>query len=107
MLAPEHFGDLLDELIDQPEFWMVIGQVVFGLHLTVYFSVLVSRGALGLAIAALILGNLLFRMLIVAFGSTHVSDATLSELVLLALVPACVALQFGIGRRVRRLAAEE
>ena len=83
--------------------WM---QVVLGLHLTLYYSLRFTRGAMVLAIATLLIGNAMFGITLAWTGiGTEVNEA-LCITIAMVLLGLCLLLQRAIGQRVRVLVAE-
>jgi ABC-type transport system involved in multi-copper enzyme maturation permease subunit len=112
MLAPEDVGSFFDGVSKQPEEFgfliVVILQFILFLHLTAFFSLVIKRGALALAIGVQYFGGsfLMSFLGILLFSSGGGSDGILIFTAVICLVMTFV-LHRAIGLRLARAAAEE
>lgn len=111
LLVPKDVSDFFDELFKQVEdfgwFLVVILQYVLFLHLVAFFSLVLKRGALALAIAIHYIAGWLF----VAFISFLFAAIGEAGMTLFIIAPVCIVLtvilHWAIGFRLARAAAEE
>ncbi len=93
--------------LGEPAGILFVTEVLLGLHLTAYYSLRVSRGALVLAIVTIILGNLLGVMALSLLARSSNPEGELIIPIAVLLLAGCVALQFAIAQRIRVLVAED
>ncbi len=98
--APDSFGDVLAEIVDEPGVWYMFSQYFVFLHLAAFLSLFVKWGAFPLAVAAIYVGNALFISMFIRGPD----EAIFILLGFFAMV-ACVVFQFLIGSRLKTLAA--
>ena len=106
-LAPGFFKDILKVTVLNIAGWHLMLQYLLGLQLVVLLSLMVKWGSLPLGFSIVVIANLpLSRALQRQMFSR--GDRILTEIVIAVLVTVClmIAIQYGIVRRLRTLAAE-
>jgi hypothetical protein len=63
LVSPEVMSRMLDDVLTEAPGWYMISMVVMGLYLTVFFSIVLKRGALAVAFLAVFFGNMTFSMM--------------------------------------------
>lgn len=101
LMAPRNFSHAFVAAVSNPEGWFVIILVVFLLHLITFFSTIVKRGALALAVGITFVGIIFFGPFLTAMVFMGAAAVPCIILFFLSLV-----LHFLTGKRLEKVAAE-
>ena len=107
LLATEDLYRFVDEAVDEPWAWATLSIAVFFLHLVVFLSLYVKRGALALALGIMLIGYVgsaaVIGMFFMVIGGPAGFNA-IGVFVLLVLCGLTVVLHILSGRRLGQLA---
>jgi len=111
LLVPKDVGDFINDLFKEPEgfgfFVVAIMQFVLFLHLTAFFSLVIKRGALPLAIAIQYLGGTFFVSFLSVFSFAMGGAGAMLFIVGFICAVLTIILHGAIGFRLAHAAAEE
>lgn len=103
-LAPDSFGDAIEEMVVSPSAWLMVSLYFLFLHMTAFLSLIIKWGALPLAFVLCYVGTWMLVIACVA-GPTSSDEAILGFIAFLALGASC-ALHIAIIVKLRELAAQ-
>ncbi len=106
VIFPEGFAEGVKDVLSSPWGWFSIFLVGFFVHLVAFLSLFVKWGALPLAIAIMFLGQMFLGACVFAMTFRSADGDVIGVFAIIVTIASMAALQFGIGARLRTLAAK-